>query len=121
MPEPVPTPTAEEIVTVAEIAMLASAAAAAMIAADEDQGISDAKWARTLEDIDLWPDIRDEAGDIKKVGPIEFFEGTGGMTRLSFRNMIRVRYGQTVLTSETPTTPTVVSNSAVAVSVAADW
>lgn len=69
-----------------------------MIAADSDQDIVNAQWALTLADITAWDaGIRDEAGDIKKVGSIEFFEGIAPKTRLDFRNMVRVRYGQTVL------------------------
>lgn len=98
MPEPVPAPTAEELVIVAEVAMLPYSDVESMVSADSDQDVSDAKWARTLEDIDTWTDVRDEAGDIKRVGSIEFFEGIG--TRLDFRNRIRSRYGQTLLISE---------------------
>lgn len=120
MPTPAPTPIAEQIVTVAEITMLSSGTVEVMIAADEDQDISDAKWSRTLEDIALWPDIRDEEGDLKKVGSIEFFN-VGDTTRLGFRNMVRARYGQPLLISETATAPILVANASVAVPVTADW
>lgn len=119
MPEPVPAPTPEQIVTVAEITMLSTATVAAMIAANEDQGISDARWARTVGDIELWPNIRDEAGDIKRVGSIEFFEGTGVTTRLGFRNMIRLRYDQPVLLSESGRMH--VETAGYAVAVTNDW
>lgn len=119
MPEPVPSPTEAQIVTVAEITMLSTATVAAMIAANEDQGIVDAQWARTLEDLDLWPDLRDEAGDLKRVGSIEFFENAAISSRLAFRNAIRNRYGQTALLSETGR---VVSESAgFAVAIGNDW
>jgi hypothetical protein len=97
MPTPVPTPTAAEIVTVSEIVMLSTDEVAEMIAADSDQDISNAKWAATLIDIDNWPGIRDETGDLKKIGDIEFFEGTAPKIRLDFRNIIRVRYGKLYL------------------------
>lgn len=119
MAEPVPAPTPAQIVIVAEITMLSYDAVATMIAVDE-QDVADAKWARTLEDIELWPDIRDEAGDIKRVGSIEFFEGTGISTRLGFRNMIRLRYGQLPLITESSTS-TLVCRTSAAVSVVSDW
>jgi hypothetical protein len=117
--EPVPAPTSTEIVTVAEITQLPVAVVLAMVSADEDQDISNAKWARTLEDIDLWPEIRDEAGDIKRVGSIEFFEGANIDTRLGFRNMIRTRYGQVILLSESGRVFS--DTSGYAVSIRADW
>lgn len=88
----------------AEIAMLSVDTVRSMVAADSDQDISNAKWARTLEDIELWPDISNEANDIKRVGSIEFFENTIESTRLSFRNRILARYGQTLLTVEVVST-----------------
>jgi hypothetical protein len=118
MPEPIPTPTAAEIESVVDITMLSTAAVTAMIAA-YDQDIADAKWAATLEDIALWPDIRDEAGDIKKVGSIEFFEASSWNTRLGFRNRIRARYGQALLLSEKGNTCS--TSGSYAVTVTADW
>lgn len=118
MPEPVPAPTAEQIVTVAEITMVTTSAVEAAIALD-DQDIADAKWARTLEDIDSWPDIRDEAGDLKRVGTLEFFEGAAITTRLGFRNRIRARYGLPLLLSESGRV--ISETSGVAVTVGADW
>lgn len=99
MPEPSPSPTPEQIVTVAEIVMLTVDEVTEMIAADP-QDIADAKWALTLADISTWSGIVDEANDIKRVGSIEFFEGTIGVSRLSFRNKIRGRYGKPLLSSE---------------------
>ena len=100
MPQPVPAPTPEELVIVSEITLLPVETVATMVAADSDQGISDAKWARTLDDIDNWPDMKGESGDVKRVGSIEFFEEAAGGNRLDFRNDIRRRYGQPELTSE---------------------
>ena len=51
MATPVPVPTADQIETVAEITMLPTATVTLMISAYE-QEVADAKWARTLEDID---------------------------------------------------------------------
>ena len=115
---PDPVPTADQIETVAEITMLPTATVTLMISAYE-QEVADAKWARTLEDIERWSAIRDETGDIKRVGDIEFFEGTGVVTRLGFRNLIRLRYGQPVLLSESGR---VMSETyGAAVTVTADW
>ncbi|MCA1589174.1 MAG: hypothetical protein LC734_02045 [Acidobacteria bacterium] len=118
MPLPVPAPTAEEIEIVAEIMMLSYPTVALMIAA-YDQDIANAKWARTLEDIDIWTAIRDETGDIKRVGDIEFFEGTNINTRLDFRNRLRLRYGQLALLGESGATCGYPSGYAVAVR--SDW
>jgi len=101
MPAPVPTPTPAEIVKVAEITLLSVDTVSTMIAADSDADISNAKWTLTLADITAWDaGIRNETGEIKKVGSIEFFEGTAPKTRLDFRNRVRARYGQTFLTGE---------------------
>jgi hypothetical protein len=101
MPQPVPTPTAEQLVIVAEITLLDYDTVATMVAADSDQLVSNAKWARTLTDIANWPSVESEGGDLKKVGSIEFFETAAGETRLDFRNKVRARYNQPLLTSET--------------------
>jgi hypothetical protein len=100
MPEPVPAPTTEQLVIIAEIAMVSVDEASGMVASDTDQDVSSAKWARTLTDIDRWDSIRNEGGDIKRIGNIEFFEGTSDETRLEFRNLIRGRYGLDLLTTE---------------------
>jgi hypothetical protein len=119
MPEPVPAPTAEQLVIVAEITMLPVSTVTLMVSADDDQDVSNAKWARTIEDIEAWPAIRDETGEIKRVGSIEFFEGMGVLTRLDFRNRIRSRYGQVILLSESGR---VFSDmTGYAVTVTADW
>ncbi len=99
MPLPIPTPTADELEIVAEITMLTTDAVLVMISA-YDQATANAKWERTLTDIDAWPDLIGEQGDIKRVGSIEFFENSIGGYRLSFRNTILRRYGQGVLLSE---------------------
>lgn len=110
MATPAPTPTADQIEVVAEIAMEDVDAVATFIA-QYTQSVGDAKWARTLADITSWADIVDEAGDIKKVGSIEFFEKTIGMSRLAFRNKVRHRYGLDLLTSETVDTAFAVSST----------
>lgn len=97
-PDPAPTP--EEIVTVAEIVMLSTDEVNTLITSETDQDIANAKWARTLTDIATWAGIVDEANDIRRVGSIEFFENTIGMSRLAFRNKVRQRYGNELLTSE---------------------
>jgi len=104
MPQPVPTPEVDELVTVAEICLVTYDEAVVMVAADSQQDVSNAKWAATLEDLALWPELRFETGDVKKVGSIEFFEEAASSGRLDYRNSIRVRYGLPILTSEdTPT------------------
>lgn len=101
MPEPVPTPTPEQIVIVAEIMQYPVELVAALVAADTDQDISNLKWLRTIADIALWEGgIRNEAGDIKRVGSIEFFPGTAFFTRLDFRNLLRARYGLPLIARE---------------------
>lgn len=101
MPEPVPTPTPEQIVTLADIVMETTDSVTSAIAADSSQDISDAKWAQTQADIVRWnADIYEDGGDVKKVGSIEFFEGAGISSRLDFRNTIRRRYGYPDLTTE---------------------
>lgn len=102
MPQPVPVPTSDEIVIVSEITLLPVETVTTMVAADSTQSISNSKWARTLEDIAAWPDMRRESGDLKRVGSIEFFEEAAAGNRLDFRNDVRIRYGQTLLTSEVP-------------------
>lgn len=103
MPQPNPTPTAEQLVIVSEITLLDYDTCATMVAADSLQAVSDAKWTRTLEDIAAWPDFVGEGGDLKRVGSIEFFESAASENRLDFRNKIRARYGQDLLVTETPT------------------
>lgn len=120
MAQPVPYPTAAQIEIVVEITRLSTAAVTTMIAA-YDQDIADAKWARTLEDINLWLPIRDEAGDVKKIGPIEFFDGASITTRLEFRNRVRTRYGQLALLSEVPQSSSSYPFGSYAVPVTADW
>jgi hypothetical protein len=101
MPTPVPAPTPAQIVTVAEIAMVSTDVASAMIAADLTQEISDAKWAATLLDISSWTGgVGRDAGDVKRVDTIEFFEGSNVNARLDLRNAVRLRYGLDFLSSE---------------------
>jgi hypothetical protein len=100
MPTPIPTPTAAQIVTVAEIMMVSTSKAESLIAADSGQDISDAKWAATLTDITRWATIGSDAGDVKRVDQIEFFEGSAANARLDLRNALRIRYGLPILTSE---------------------
>lgn len=102
MPTPIPTPTAEQIVTVAEIMRVSTDRAISLISADSDQSISDAKWAATLSDIGLWNGgIATDGGDIKRVDQIEFFEGSASKSRLDLINRVRRRYGLDELTTET--------------------
>lgn len=101
MPIPSPEPTAAQIVTVAEIAMVSVEEATTFVSADSDQDVADAKWARTLADITNWADLGSDLGDTKRVDSIEFFEGAVAEGRLSFRNTLRQRYGLGPLLSET--------------------
>lgn len=101
MPTPSPAPTPAEIVTVAEIAMVSYDDAETMISADSVQAVSDAKWAKTLLDIGTWEGGVDrDAGDVKRVDQIEFFEGGAANARLEIRNAVRMRYGLPWMSSE---------------------
>lgn len=101
MPIPNPAPTPEQIVAVAEIAMVTTAKAQQMIAADSDPAISNAKWVATLTDIARWQSgVGTDAGDVKRVDQIEFFEGAAANARLDIRNAVRLRYGLDFITSE---------------------
>ena len=99
MAEPTPTPTADQLVTVAEIMMISADEVLALVSVDA-QSISDAKWSRTLTDITTWAGIVDEFNDIKRVGSIEFFEKNIVTSRTNFRNKLRLRYGLTALATE---------------------
>jgi len=100
MPTPSPAPTPGEIVIVAEIMMVTPDVATQAIESDSTQNVSDAKWALTLDDVGKWDNIKNESGDVKKVGSIEFFENKNFSTRLDFRNNLRARYGLYLLRSE---------------------
>jgi hypothetical protein len=100
MAEPVPEPTATQLVTVAEIMMVDADEVLDLVSADS-QLISNAKWALTLADITTWTSLVDEANDVKRVGSIEFFENNIGVSRLAFRNKLRQRYGLDLLMVET--------------------
>lgn len=104
MPTPAPTPTDTQIALVAEITQLDTDTVSSMVASDSTQTMSDAKWALTIGDIATWTSgLGEDAGDIKKVDVIEFFEGKAKETRLDFRNKVRIRYGQTALDEENAT------------------
>lgn len=102
MPEPVPAPTAAQIVTVAEIAMVSTDEVVTMISANSSQDIVDAQWAATLLDIASWTTggVGRDAGDVKRVDQIEFFESGAVNARLEIRNAVRMRYGLPRLESE---------------------
>ena len=121
MPTPVPAPDPDELESVAEITMLPIDTVATMVSAPSTQAASDAKWGRTLEDIGVWPAIRDEEGDIAAVGPIKFFEGTGITSRLAFRNRVRVRYEQVPLINELGVLVDQSQSTYAAVTVGSDW
>lgn len=101
MPTPDPTPTAAQIVIVAEIAMVTVEFASSMISAHADADIVDAQWAATLADIARWAEgIGTDTGDVKRVDQIEFFEKSNVAARLDIRNSIRLRYGLPYLSAE---------------------
>lgn len=100
MPLPVPNPTSEEIVAFSLITYIPTADVLAIVSADADQAISNEKWALVLDAIDAWPTVRDGASKLKRLGEIEFFEGTRESIRLDFRNNLRWLYGYPVLMSE---------------------
>jgi hypothetical protein len=100
MPVPVPTPAVDEVQIVSEIVLETYETTESAIDGQSTQAIADAKWALTLDDVDAWAAIETETGDVKRVGEIEFFQGTAPETRLDFRNKVRQRYGFSALTSE---------------------
>lgn len=106
MPLPIPNPTPDEIAILAEILMLSPDEVVTVVSFDEDQEISNAKWARTLTDIARWDTIKDEANDIKRVGNIEFFEGVNITFMRNFQNNLRRRYGLADLTFSIETSGT---------------
>lgn len=121
MPLPSPTPpTAAQIETLVDITQLSTEAVTAMLGA-YDQDISNAKWALTLLDLAEWPDIKAEAGDVKRVGSIEFFEGASGKYALSFINRIRTRYGQTTLATTNGSSAFLYVPSGAAVTITNDY
>lgn len=101
MPTPIPTPTASQIVLFAEIAMIDADSVLSLVSQGSSQDISDAKWALTVADLASWSTIGTDAGDIKRVDSIEFFEGAAANTRLNLRNTLRQRYGLPILLDET--------------------
>lgn len=116
MPVPDPTPTAAQLVTVAEIMLVPADQVLGIVSADSDQEFSDAKWAATLADIANWPSFAFGKRRIKKVDSIEFFDNGVTFDRLEFRNSLRRRYGLVELLTDdnsvteivysTPSTPT---------------
>ena len=102
MPTPDPAPNEAQILTVSEIAMVSYEEAETKISADSRQAVSNAKWAATLLDIASWTTggVGRDAGDVKRVDNIEFFEGSASVARLEIRNAVRLRYGLPYMTSE---------------------
>ncbi len=100
MATPTPTPTAAQMVTFAEIAMIPADDVLALISAGSDQDLINAKWAASLTDIAAWSSVGTDAGDIKRIDTIEFFEGAATNARLDLRNRLRARYGLPLLLDE---------------------
>lgn len=102
MPTPVPTPTEAQILTTSEIARVSYEDADTMISADSVQAVSNAKWAATLLDVASWTTggVGRDAGDVKRVDQIEFFESGAVNARLAIINAVRMRYGLSRLDSE---------------------
>lgn len=117
-----PVPTVEEIDLVSEVTMLPYATVETMIAA-YDTAIANAKWNRTLEALEDWPEIREEDGSTKRLGSLEFFENKTDEFELKFRNTIRLTYGQLPLLNLVGLTASTGSGTATsyAVSVISDW
>lgn len=106
MPTPIPTPTAEELVMMADIIIEPSDGLLELVSADSGQDISNAKWDATLLDMSSYTTLDGVASKgmrIKKVGAIEF-QDTGNVNyssaRLDIRNRIRIRYGLSPLLNE---------------------
>lgn len=97
---PSPTPTAAQLATVKQITMLPLATVKAMVEDFELQADANAAWTLALAAIADWPAYRDETGDIKRVGPIEFMDGRSVNSRLEFRNALRALYDQPLLMNE---------------------
>lgn len=119
MAEPTPTPEPAQLLTAGEIMMISPSGVLAIVSSIADQDLSDAAWALTLADLLLWPDIRDEEGDLKRIGSIEFFEQASIRTRLDFRNRLRIRYGLSPLQDEIGRASSTAVH--VAVPIGADW
>ena len=93
MPTPDPEPTPAQLVDMSDILSLTIELTSEAIAADEDQEISDAKWAKTILDLASYAELLGDSGDIKKVGSIEFFENKASAQTTKIVNLIRRRYG----------------------------
>ena len=94
MPEPVPTPSAAQIVSVAAITGLSTDTVSVMIASPIDQDIANATWTLALKYANLWDAAAEDAGDVKKVGEIEFFENKSGDFQLDLKTKILNLYGK---------------------------
>jgi hypothetical protein len=102
MAVPVPAPTAVDVVSFSEIALVAAATVTDLVSADSDQEVATEKWLRTLDDIDVWDGgTGTKQTKLKKLGDMEFFEGKAEDARLDLRNRVRTRYGLPPITSET--------------------
>lgn len=99
MPEPVPTPTAAQILDLSLIIRESYDDTATAINADSVQAVSNAKWAKALTSITAW-NLQYALGkqQKKKVGPIEWYAGTVS-TPLDFVNSLRLMYGFEALTT----------------------
>lgn len=98
-------PTKDQIIQLSLIVMLSTDETEEMISSPDTLDWSNAKWAIVLSMLTQWPSYRGRGGegDIKKVGPIEFFKKDDGSgSRLSFRNEIRAMYGWELLVTEDP-------------------
>lgn len=110
MPIPVPNPSPGELATLSEIVMLSDDETLQMVSSPTDQEISNAKWEATQNQMETWEAVKGDSGDIKKVGPIEFFDKAEN-TRLNFRNDIRRRYKIDILLDESGNTVSPSSSS----------
>jgi hypothetical protein len=102
MATPVPTPTARQLVKMSDILDLETSAEALAAVSDFDQDEATARWAETLDDLTSYDAASSDAGDVKRVGQIEFFGGKNGEQLLWITNRIRRRYGIEEISSLSP-------------------
>lgn len=121
MATPNPEPTAEQLEIVAEI-MLVPVTSVLALVSNYEQEFADIKWTRTIADIAKWPALARKA-NLKKIGSLEFFDGTADTAVLNFRNTLRQRYGLPFLGDEgqVAENPVQVARATGAVSVGSDW
>lgn len=98
---PNPTPTAPQLVTLADILALTIDESLAAVSSETDQDMANAKWLATITDLKLWPELIDPSQSaVTRLGDMEFQQkdrDERDTALLNFRNKVRRRYGLTPL------------------------